>query len=86
MKRLYIIVLCLLILIILPVILWHLEPDKECSMAIIDKVVPDETYREHNGIVFLLNHLKYKNSSGAAFDLSKDYFGFSPNEKIKAMS
>ena len=52
MKRLYIIVLCLLILIILPVILWHLEPDKECSMAIIDKVVPDETYREHNGIVF----------------------------------
>lgn len=84
MKRLYIIVLCLLILIILPVILWHLEPDKECSMAIIDKVVPDETYREHNGIVFLLNHLKYKNSSGAAFDLSKDYFGFSPNEKDKS--
>jgi hypothetical protein len=84
MKRLYIIVLCLLILIILPVIIWHLEPDTECSMAIIDKVVPDETYREHNGIVFLLNHLKYKNRSGASFDLSKDYFGFFPNEKDKS--
>ncbi|MGI6687043.1 MAG: hypothetical protein ACOX6Y_01550 [Christensenellales bacterium] len=53
-------------------------------MAIIDKTVPDETYREHNGIVLLLNHLKYKKQSGALYDVREDYFGFSPNEKDKS--
>ncbi|HHW94500.1 MAG TPA: hypothetical protein GX736_01020 [Mogibacterium sp.] len=84
MKRIYTILLCLLILISLPVVIWYLEPGKECRMAIIDKTVPDETYRGHNGIVFLLNHLKYKKQSKDLYDLREDYFGFSPNEKEKS--
>ncbi len=84
MKRVYIISLCLLILIMLPTAIWHLQPSKKCSMAIIDKTVPDETHREHNGIVLLLNHLKYTKQSGALYDAREDYFGFSPNEKDKS--
>ena len=88
MKRTYVIVLCLLVLMLilisLPVVFWYLQPGKQCHMAIIDKTVPNETYREHNGIVFLLNHLKYKKPSGALYDLREDYFGFSPNERNKS--
>ena len=46
--------------------------------------MPDETYREHNGLIFLLNHLKYKKQSGASFDPREDYFGFFPSEKDKS--
>ncbi|MGI6349022.1 MAG: hypothetical protein ACOXZ0_03810 [Eubacteriales bacterium] len=83
MKRMYILVLCLLIMIVLPFVFWQLEPDKEYHVAIIDKTVPDETCREHNGITFLLNCLKYRNESGDPYDLKKDYFGFFPNEEEK---
>ncbi|MGI6508403.1 MAG: hypothetical protein ACOX4A_08505 [Saccharofermentanales bacterium] len=39
MKRFWIIGLILLALIILlPVLIWHIEPGKECRMAIIDIV------------------------------------------------
>ncbi len=84
MKRIFIIGISLLLLISLPIVFWHLQPDKECRIAIIDKTVPNETYREHNGIVFLLNQLKYKNQSNALFDIREDYFGFSPNEEDKS--
>jgi hypothetical protein len=85
MKRFWIIGLILLALIILlPVLIWHIEPGKECRMAIIDIVVPDETRREQNGIVFLLNYLKYKDKSGASFNVKRDYFGFSPTGKDKS--
>ncbi|MGI6071570.1 MAG: hypothetical protein ACOX75_00955 [Lachnospiraceae bacterium] len=84
MKRVYIILVCVLLLIVSPIVIWYLEPDKECRMAIIDKVVPNETYREHNGIVFLLNHLKYRNKSGDVFDLAEDYYGFCPKEDEKS--
>lgn len=83
-KYIILIALCLLLLLALPVIIWHLEPDKLCRVAIIDKTVPNETCREHNGLVFLLNHLKYRNKSGVEYDLSKDYYGFFPNEKEKS--
>ncbi len=84
-KRIWIIGLCLLVLLIaLPFILWYVEPGKECRMAIIDIVVPDETRHEPNGIVFLLNYLKYKKSSNASFDIQKDYYGFFPTGKEKS--
>jgi hypothetical protein len=81
MKSIFIIAICLFILITLPIVLWFSEPNKECHVAIIDKTVPNETFREHQGLVFLLNYLKYKNGFGDTYDLRKDFYGFYPNEE-----
>ncbi|MDR7855226.1 hypothetical protein [Tissierella sp.] len=84
MKRFYVIVLSLLILFTLPIILWHLKPYKNLQVAIIDKTVPNELYKEHLGVTWLLNHLKYKDKSNNSYDLANDYFGFSPNVKLES--
>ncbi|MGI5939284.1 MAG: hypothetical protein ACOX8V_01090 [Thermoleophilia bacterium] len=82
MRRIYFLIIAIVILLIaVPLVLWQIEPDKGCHVAIIDKTVSNETYREHNGLIFLLNHLKYKDESGAIFDKKEDYFGFSLNEE-----
>ena len=69
MKRVYIISLCLLVLILIPFIIWHTQPFKECRISVIDNTASDET----NGTVFLLNHLKYKNQSSAPNQLPNNY-------------
>lgn len=86
MKRYYIILVMLLVLIALPFIGWQLESPKELSVAVIDHTVPNETYREHQGIHWALNHLKVLNSEGEAFELDSDYYGTVPNEAAKSYS
>ncbi|HHW38053.1 MAG TPA: hypothetical protein GXX18_12565 [Bacillales bacterium] len=81
MKRFYLAVICILFLIILPIIIWFLEPENKLQIAIIDKTVPNETYREHLGLTWMLNHLKYKNEKNKEFEPNSDYFGFVPNEQ-----
>lgn len=83
MKRFYVVGTCILFIIIIPFILWFLEPEKKIQIAIIDKTVPNETYREHLGITWLLNHLKYTNEKNNVFKPSNNYFGFLPNEQQK---
>jgi hypothetical protein len=61
-----------------PFLLWKLKPEKQLEMLIIDKTVPDETYREHNGLVWLLNHEKYTKKNGKAYERSIDYEGVKP--------
>lgn len=80
MKRRYFFIVLVAIVAILtgPFLLWKLKPDKQLDMLIIDKTVPDETYREHNGLVWLLNHEKYKKSNGKEYSLSTDYEGVKP--------
>ena len=84
MKRFYLAGLCILLVLILPIILWFLEPEKKLQIAIIDKTVPNETFREHLGITWLLNHLKYTNDKSKAYDQQIDYFGFVPIEEQKS--
>ena len=84
MKRLWMYYLTgglLLALALLPIALWYFIPSENMRIAIIDKTVPDEQYREHNGFTWLLNHMKYKNKDGHSFQTSEDYFGFVPNDK-----
>ena len=69
MKRVYIISLCLLVLILIPFVIWHTQPFKECRIAVIDNTASDET----NGTVVLLNQLKYKNQSSAPNQLPNNY-------------
>jgi len=84
MKKVYFAVLILVIVLSLPILLWYLEPGKKLQIAIIDKTVPNETYREHLGITWLLNYLKYKDDKNNKYNASNDYFGFVPEEKRKS--
>ena len=63
----------------LPFIIWRFEPTKNLNVLIIDKTVPDTTYREHSGFMWILNNLKVKiGNTAAAFNYDKDYYGFFP--------
>lgn len=83
MKRFYILGLVIIFFLLLPAILWLAEPGKKLHIAIIDKTVPNETFREHLGVTWLLNHLKYTDHKNQAFQPSSNYFGFVPNEEKK---
>ncbi|WP_127531011.1 glycoside hydrolase family 2 protein [Paenibacillus kobensis] len=80
MKRLYIIGVMILVAVLLPIVLWLLEDENELRIAIIDKTVPDESYREHLGVTWLLNHLKYTTDDGRSYDRAADYKGFVPKD------
>lgn len=82
MKRIWVLLITLLFLmtITFPIVWWYATPSEPLKVAIIDKTVPDDSYREHNGITWLLNYLKYTNEKGESFTTSKDYFGFIPSK------
>lgn len=62
----------------LPYLLWHAGADQTLEVMIIDKTVPDQTYREHSGITWALNHFKYVQEDQTEYDLAQDYIGFHP--------
>lgn len=83
MRRFYGIGLVLLIVILTPFVLWRLETPKKINIAIIDKTVPNETYREHLGLTWVLNYLHYYEMDGKPISPQSDYYGFVPKEKDK---
>ncbi len=77
-KLILVIIILSLIIISLPTI-WHLLPNKQLNVFIVDKTVPDTSYREHKGLMWFLNNNKYyKNTQNEPYYASKDYFGFFP--------
>jgi len=85
MKRIYVGVIILLFLIITPILLWYLDDDKPLNVAILDKTVPNETYREHLGVNWFLNHYKYT-LDGQPYDVENNYYGTIPKEKTKQVT
>ncbi len=73
-------------LFFLPIIAWFSEEPGELQIAIIDKTVPDESFREHLGITWLLNHLRYVKNDHTPYERSTDYSGFIPDEKNQSYS
>ncbi len=59
--------------------IWTVLPGKALDILIIDKTVPNKSYREHAGLFWTLNHLKYKKSSGDTYQIDQDYLGFFPS-------
>lgn len=60
-------------------VMWWFDRETPIHAVILDKTVPDVTYREHKGFMWLLNNLKYINSTtGQPFVYSQDYYGFFP--------
>jgi len=73
-----------LLILVTPFIIWKAKSSKVLNVLIIDKTVPNATYREHKGFMWILNNLKIKNKGiDNIFNYNKDYYGFIPlaNEK-----
>jgi hypothetical protein len=77
--RLWPIFLLVIGLPLLSFIIWFSLPSKTFDILVIDKTVRDEGYREHAGLFWTLNHLKYKKSNSKSYKKDEDYLGFFPN-------
>lgn len=63
----------------LPFIAWSFQRTTYLNAAILDKTVPEASYREHKGLAWTLNNMKYFNKMDKhEFSYDKDYYGFSP--------
>ncbi|WP_438444927.1 hypothetical protein [Gorillibacterium sp. sgz5001074] len=80
----YLTVLLLAAALAAPWALWMLKPTQPVKTVILDKTVPDTSYREHKGLMWLLNHKKVGSGlGGGAYRYDKDYYGFYPgNDKV----
>lgn len=85
MKRINLIVIIVIIVLaalLTPVVWWYAEDEKPLNVAILDKTVPNETYREHLGVNWFLNHYKYAMDE-QAYNLKEHYYGTIPNDAAK---
>ncbi|GAA0877074.1 hypothetical protein GCM10009119_00420 [Algoriphagus jejuensis] len=79
--RLWPVIVLVIGLPLLSFVIWLLIPAKSLDILVIDKTVKDNSYREHAGLFWTLDHLKYRRSSGEAYSADQDYLGFFPNGK-----
>ncbi|WP_111670079.1 hypothetical protein [Algoriphagus litoralis] len=79
--RLRLLILLVLGLPLLSFAIWYFTPSKPLDILIIDKTVPDQSFQEHKGLFWTLNHLKYSKSTGEPYQSEKDYLGFFPNDQ-----
>jgi hypothetical protein len=80
-RQLPFLAICLAILLAAaaPGVAWRLLPPRPLGVAILDKTVPDTSYRGHRAVIWVLNHLKYVHpASLAPYDAASDYAGFVP--------
>ncbi|WP_042462849.1 hypothetical protein [Neobacillus dielmonensis] len=83
MKRptyLLIYAIAFVLLLTSPFWLWFLQGSKELNVLIMDKTVPNQSYREHKGLVWVLNHSKYTHNGGLPYSSAVDYKGFEPKD------
>jgi hypothetical protein len=74
-------VFCLLLigLALAPGIAWRLMPPHPLGVLVVNKTVPDTTYRGHRAFIWVLDHLKIVHpGSLAPYDAATDYAGFVP--------
>lgn len=85
MKRIYIGIVIVLLLIAVPFTLWQLKDKQQLAIAIIDKSVASDSYREHLGLHWLLEYERYTND-GKRYALADDYFGAVPTNDQTSVS
>ena len=66
-----------------PFWLWKLKDNKELNVLIMDKTVPDSSYREHEGLIWVLNNQKYVKNNQESYRKETDYVGFKQEVKNK---
>lgn len=81
MKRIFLAIAVSALLLLLPFLVWLIQGKEPLSIAIIDKTVPTENYREHHGLTWLLNYHRYTKPNGEKYEEASDFYGFMPDEK-----
>ncbi|NJD08997.1 MAG: hypothetical protein FIB01_00655 [Gemmatimonadetes bacterium] len=69
-----------ILLLAAPYALWRAAPARELEVVIVDHTVPDRSFREHRGLMWVLNHEKYRSSRHGGYLDARDYFGFVPGD------
>jgi cellulose synthase/poly-beta-1,6-N-acetylglucosamine synthase-like glycosyltransferase len=60
---------------------WLVKPRPEGSVAVLDKTVPFNDFREHQRLMWLLSQQKAAGARGLLWDPTRDYSGWDPYEK-----
>ncbi|MGH2316201.1 hypothetical protein ACRC6Q_00470 [Planococcus sp. SE5232] len=81
MKKTLLSITAIIAILLLPIIIWFFKEEKIVNVAILDKTVPTESYREHKGLTWLLNHHRYVSEDNKTYQADSDYYGFVPDEK-----
>lgn len=67
----------LLMVFALPILYWTEAPSTPLNVWIVDKTVPNKDYREHKGLMWVLNSKKIVwEKTGQPFRYDADYYGF----------
>lgn len=61
-----------------PAIYWRIMPATPLKVWVVDKTVPKPDYREHKGLMWVLNYLKFSKEDKTQFSYDKDFYGFYP--------
>ncbi|MRH43355.1 hypothetical protein GH741_11765 [Aquibacillus halophilus] len=82
MKKVLITLIILSTIVILPYLFWKIDDSNLQKVTIIDKTVPTNNYREHHGLTWYMNYLRYSPGVGnKPLIKSKDYYGYHPNQE-----
>ncbi len=57
---------------------WPLSPRQEIKLLVVNKTVPDTTFREHRAIFWVAEHRRFSKPGGDFYNFHHDYLGFHP--------
>lgn len=77
MKRWHV-VLIIIILFGGWLVYWPLSPVQDIKMLVVNKTVPDATFREHRAIFWIAKHRRFSKPGGAFYRFDHDYLGYHP--------
>ena len=60
----------------LPIVLWFTEKPTKLEVLIFNKTVHDQTFQEHSGVTWILNHHRYEKKGNMKYQKDLDYYGF----------
>ncbi len=76
-------VLGLLLLLGSPFVHWAWQPEVPLQLTIVDKTVPERTFREHVALIWSLNHFKVPHPDGRNWNKETDYRGYTPEDPVR---
>jgi len=66
----------------LPWLNWAFQPTHPLKLLILDKTVPDRSYREHAALIWSLNHFKIPHPEHPTWVKETDYLGYTPENPV----
>ncbi|WP_226579757.1 hypothetical protein [Halobacillus litoralis] len=85
MRKSILFILLFLLSVSLPYLFWQSTAKESYHVCIIDQTVPDESFREHNSLTWLLNYNQYTTNQNQPYRAS-DYYGMIPDEHKKKIT